>query len=107
MLGPELANCWLKIGRADEHTKTVTEEISAWLNSKPYSLTSHRNPEGREHRLIFHLDSGASPCDRWSLICGDAIHNLRSALDHLIYAVAVREFKSDPPPNERNLQFPI
>jgi len=106
MLGTELANCWLKIGRAEEHAKAVSEEILAWKNTEPYSITSHRDTQGHHHHLDIHFDSRLNR-DRWSVICGDCVHNLRSALDHLIYAVAVHESGINPPPDERILQFPI
>ena len=106
MLGEELAQCWLKIGRAEEHAKSVTEEIVAWKKTKPYTITSHRKPNLGHHRLVIHFDSTLAR-DRWALICGDCIHNLRSALDYLIYAIAVHESGLNPPPDDRRLQFPI
>lgn len=45
--------------------------------------------------------------DRWSLVAGDCVHNLRSALDHLVYAVAAGQSIGGKISNERNLQFPI
>ena len=57
------------------------------------------------HCIANHRPS--PPSDRWSLIAGDCIHNLRSALDHLVYALAIRDSGKNPPPNEGNLQFPI
>ena len=41
------------------------------------------------------------------MICGDCVHNVRSALDHLAYVLAIQHSGQNPPPNERNLQFPI
>ena len=106
VLTRELSNSWLKIGRADEHAKLVCEEIAAWKNREPYTITSHRTPDGHFHHLLIHFEAAFSR-DRWALIIGDCVHNLRSALDHLVYAIAVREAGTDPPPDERRLQFPI
>jgi hypothetical protein len=41
-----------------------------------------------------------------SLIAGDVIHNLRSALDHLAWAMA-SEFSGGEPPDPTGVQFPI
>jgi hypothetical protein len=107
MLTHELANSWLKIGRADEHSKLVSEEIAAWRKGKTYEITSHRQANISDHRLVINFNSRMVR-DRWALICGDCVHNLRSALDQLIYAIAVREAAGvDPPPDERRIQFPI
>lgn len=108
MLGPELQYCWLKIGRAIELANSVNEEVLDWRKVDRYKVSSERDIQGRNHRLIIHFDGSLNGnLDRWSLICGDCIHNLRSALDHLVYAIAVKESGSAPPPSKRVLQFPI
>jgi hypothetical protein len=40
-------------------------------------------------------------------MCGDCVHNLRSALDSLIYGIAIHETGVNPPADEKVLQFPI
>jgi hypothetical protein len=42
-----------------------------------------------------------------ALLLGDAVHNMRSALDHLVYAGAIHVTGKNPPPDERKLQFVI
>jgi hypothetical protein len=105
MLGKELADCWLKIGRAEEHSKTVSDEICDWENAKPYLLVKNRDAKGSRYNITVNFTIPYR--DRWSLIAGDCIHNLRSALDHLIYGVALSLAKVSPPPDYRRLQFPI
>src|SRR5882757_2753581 len=103
---PEFASCWLKLRRAKEHFDTLESEISAWHNPAPYSVRKERNSDGSRHSMILVGDS-TKRLERWSLICGDCVHNVRSALDHLVYALAIINSGKNPPPNERNLQFPI
>ena len=107
MLGAELAYCWLKIGRAEEHAKTVSDEITTWEDAepKPYSFTRHRDAQGHRYSITVHFSIPYR--DRWALIAGDCIHNLRCALDHFVYAIAVRQTGLNPPADERRLQFPI
>lgn len=38
---------------------------------------------------------------------GEYLYNLRAALDHLAYTLAVFDSKQDPPPREDAIQFPI
>ena len=42
-----------------------------------------------------------------ALILGDALHNLRAALDNLVYALAIAQTEKDPPDDETRLAFPI
>jgi hypothetical protein len=44
---------------------------------------------------------------RWTMIVGDFINNVRSALDHLIYAVAKHETRNNPAPKIESLSFVI
>jgi len=72
-----------KIERADHHIVDLELERQKFLKSNPYSLSAKYNPDIRktEYRAII--------CRKiWRtipIIAGDAIHNLRSALDHLAY----------------------
>ena len=76
-------------------------------------LTAIRIPSPRKQALISPDTGTSSPFSRsrtwkrWSLIASDAFHNLRCALDHLVYAFAVFESKSNPPPGKTVLSFPI
>jgi len=57
---------------------------------------------------VFHLRYTAQPdVWRWAVVLGDALHNLRGALDHLVYALAVQQTGQDPPDDDASLMFPI
>jgi hypothetical protein len=103
---PQFLSCWLKIRRAKEHFDALESELTAWNNRSPYSVRREHNADGSRHSLIIVGDC-KEEIQRWSLICGDCVHNLRSALDHLVYALAIQHSGQNPPPNERSLQFPI
>lgn len=45
--------------------------------------------------------------DEFSLRLGEMLYQLRSALDACVYQAAVLTTKSDPPPKETGLEFPI
>lgn len=86
--------CWHKIGRAKEHAEALKLEIIAWHDRKPYGTVKKAEAGGSRHSIIVQIR-------------GDCVHSLRSALDHLIYAIAVCESGINPPPNWNALQFPI
>lgn len=102
----DLASVLAKIGRADEHAKTLKKEILRWRDSNPYMVTRQHNADFTKHFLVAHIGV-EPPTVRWTLMLGDVVHNLRSALDHLVYAIAIAESGKNPPPDDDNLMFPI
>jgi hypothetical protein len=66
-----------KIDRAGKHIEEIGSEIRAFRERQPYRIKI----EGRDHRLQIV----EQPNPLWALIIGDAVHNMRSALDHLAW----------------------
>ena len=95
-----------KLSRSQEHAQTFKTEFMAWSERNPYSLIKKRNADCTRHSIIIHVNE-PPPIQRWSLLIADSFHNLRNALDHLIYAIATHEASPNKPPHERSLQFPI
>jgi hypothetical protein len=64
----------------------------------------HRS--GLEYRFYLRELPAIKP--EWTLIVGEIMFNLRSALDHLVYQLHVRRFDGDVPADiEKKSQFPI
>jgi hypothetical protein len=105
-LGPEFASCLLKVSRAQEHLDGLKAEFSEWFASDPYFISKTSNTDGSHHGVAIEITKPPN-FDRWSLISAECIHNLRTALDTALYAVAIRESGLNPPPNASELQFPI
>jgi hypothetical protein len=102
-----LSSVLAKLGRADEHAQAVKAEIKRWRDSRPYTVTREHNADFTRHSLVAHIGI-EPPLLRWTLMVGDAVHNMRAALDHFVYAIAIYEASGqNPPPDERNLLFPI
>lgn len=102
----ELRSVLAKLQRSHEHAQSIKNEILTWKDSKPYTITREKNAECTRYSLIAHIGI-YPPVERWALMFGDAIHNLRCALDHLVYAIAIQQSKQNPPPAEEDLMFPI
>lgn len=103
---PPFDSCLLKIRRAEQHFQTLREEIGDWNRIQRSSLDKETDPEGREHVVWLNVEPLPS-LEKLSLITGDCIHNLRCAIDHFVYTLAIIDTGANPPPHWDALQFPI
>lgn len=76
-MSQRLVGARLKLERGREHVRSLLAEARAFLDSEPYSVEAFDRGEQR----VFILRALANPPERLALIAGDAVHNLRSALD--------------------------
>jgi len=74
----------LKLDRADHHLTYVAGIVARFSDSHPYEAvdTGYRKGHVRKYKLRMT----AQPDEMLAVIVGDVIHNLRSALDHLVVA---------------------
>jgi len=75
----------LKLGRATRHFNEVSALLAAFKNPTPYEIRRDENPDTG---LSFWITLNRKPPDDISLAAGDCIHNLRSALDHIVYELS-------------------
>jgi|SRR5208337_20907 len=90
----------LKIARAKYHVNVLSAKVEAYFAQRPCKLVLMR-PEGGNRAHPFFMCEVPIPPE-FSLIIGDAIHNLRSALDHTIWQM-IGSKASKP----RNIQYPF
>jgi hypothetical protein len=76
----------LKLDRAVQHLERLEAEVRRWLGGHPYFVVSKFDPERGEHSVWIRPE-GEPPAEL-GLIIGDCLHNLRSALDSLVYDLA-------------------
>jgi hypothetical protein len=101
-----LTGCQTKIARADHHLQALYAETDGWGDTDPFRVVRQSNADGSEH--IYRLNFRVPPDTwRWGVLLGDAMFNLRCALDHIVYALAINQSGQDPPPNAGLLMFPI
>lgn len=96
-----------KLDRARDHVRTLDDESREFtLNS----LAAIRTVEDGGRRHVITWTKYSPVPDRLGLIMGDAVHNTRSALDHLVWALAEAGAKYQgvtlTDSDERGLQFP-
>ena len=101
-----MKSSYAKLSRAHELADTLQSEIAVWSDSNPYHMIRERDSNATRYSIIVRIDKEPS-FERWALLAGDCVHSLRAALDHAVYAIAMYDSQTDPPPGERDLAFPI
>jgi hypothetical protein len=75
-----------KLRRAEEHCHALDGEIRAFFESNPYRVVVDHPAD---EFYIFRVDRPpAIPDERWSLLIGDCVHNVRCALDYVAWELA-------------------
>ena len=73
---------WIKTERAKEHILDLQRRVDGFMRRRPYSIFIDRDPATGHHVIRAHVTE--EPPIWWGAIAGDAVHNLRSALDLMI-----------------------
>ena len=105
----DLSGCRAKLARAKEHHAGLEEVIAKFFyqTSNRVHIGAKLDPSSGYH--ILRVESAPQFIEiqeQVSLIFGDAIHNLRSGLDHLVYQLACQN-TDNRIQNVRKLQFLI
>lgn len=88
-----------KLARAREHHETLYGAAEALAEHDFYGLATEQDRKGR---LVFRAINVRPIPPGWGVLIGDCVHNLRSALDHLMFAIC-----HPTPEQEHTVQFPI
>jgi hypothetical protein len=96
-----LAGVQAKLERASEHLNALGEETNAFFNGHPYEVRGEFEPDSSSY--VFRLEVIEEPPARLGAILGDFAHNCRSALDHVVWQLVLRDGGT---PGRHN-QFPI
>jgi hypothetical protein len=89
-----------KLDRANEHIEQLDRKVEAFLDEAPDRKLIYKDPKEAEAFQGFQSKRIVPPC--LSIVVGEVLYQLRSALDHIICALIRKEGASD----ERG-QFPI
>ncbi|MCH7699761.1 MAG: hypothetical protein IH865_12550 [Chloroflexi bacterium] len=109
MTEPSLNGVWAKIGRAKMHRDSLETKINEGFGKDPAPprFGLRFSQETGEHVLyVSRLGDFAEVMQECALLTSDLLNNLRSALDHLVFQLAVKCTK-DNVQRPRAVQFPI
>lgn len=86
-MSPSLVGVRAKLDRAWEHIETLDAATAEFFESKPYEVVGEFEPDVSE--WVVSINPFTEPPPRVPVILGDVLHNLRSALDHLVCQLAL------------------
>jgi hypothetical protein len=98
---PSLDGVQIKMDRAHRHAAELDKAFWGAFPLGACKTTVEVHDEGRRH--VYRADHPPPPDPVWGAVAGDAIHNLRSALDHLAHQL-VRLCDNEP---TTSTSFPI
>jgi hypothetical protein len=104
----ELNGPWAKIDRATEHLKTLEFGCRLFLHMKPYHLTAEFEPDVGYHVVRIRVRRQV-PLEL-SMVVGELVHSLRSALDQAVWLLACRSNPVEtlwPEKIDRKIAFPF
>ena len=77
-----------KIRRARKHLEDLDQEVRLFTDTQPYSFVAEFDEKRSANVLRVQRQNSEQLSPDVPLIVGDAIHCLRSSLDHLVYQLA-------------------
>jgi hypothetical protein len=99
---PSLKGSWAKQRRAGKHMDALHDEITRYVEDSPHRVTGKFD----RHTGFFNLTAEVlkePDTDLWGVLLGDLIHNLRCALDHLVWQLVLL---NNGTPGKQH-QFPV
>jgi hypothetical protein len=96
--------CWHRLYRADDHRKALAQIWNEFIADHPYDFSLDHEGGGV---FILRLWQERLVPPEFAVITGEWLYNLRCTLDYIIWATAVYQSHSVPPPSEGTLQYPI
>ena len=94
-----------KLARAETHIQEVERIVKAWVtDSNAYKIAVETNSDG--HVEVFGQQLKPLPGDL-ELIIGDALQAMRSSLENLAFALAIKNTPAMTPKEEADVSFPI
>lgn len=102
-----------KLVRADEHLLAVRQAEAEYIVTEEFGIRdqweAHIPEKSGRSGTTWRADLKPPPPLRIAVLCGDFVHNLRSALDHLARALVLEQggIPNDDPSAGQVTQFPV
>ena len=76
-----------RVERAWEHIQQFISEADSFLETNPYRVIREVNTEASGYLVRYRFKADRQPPVRLRFLVGDAVHNLRSTLDNLVWSL--------------------
>lgn len=96
----------LKVRRAGKHLHELERKADSFLKRNPDKFTKHLDPQDFNY-LIYEIQPNPAPPATFGPVFGDVVHNLRSALDHIAWQLALLNLEGTEERPYWNTAFPI
>lgn len=100
----ELSLSQARVNRAQDNIKEFSQLLGEYLEGHPSRIRVDIDAQG--HGAI-RVERREPIPEQLSILLGEALQNLRAGLDNCLYAVAIIDSGSNPPPGDSQLQWPI
>lgn len=96
----------LKLFRASEHLESFKNELREWNSTNPYVLQDVFDPQTGD--FVVSVEVTEDRLSRFSLLAGESLQSLRTALDYLVHDLTGAQL-GHPLPEDvaRSTEFPI
>ncbi len=95
------AGIYAKVERAKKHVRELEALVQGFFETNPYEIVVQDDPDTGDR--AFTVKILHQPPLEWSAVVGDAVHNLRAALDLLVCELV----RGEGQPIKDNTSFPI
>ncbi len=116
----QLADIFDRLGRAEEHLESIKNELLAYYNSDPCTLSGKYKPDTNGMAGGGEWSTKLDPLGvRLNTLIGEFLHDLRSSLDHLAWQLVLHNggqpteetkfpiLKVGPTPNKKGHEPPL
>jgi hypothetical protein len=87
LISPLLEEARYKARRSKEHLYLLNVELCKFSDTKPYAVVYEYDRNKVSNLFKFKVER-KPPLKEWGLIIGDCVHNARSALDYIAWALS-------------------
>ncbi|MGH7861577.1 MAG: hypothetical protein ACREOS_04985, partial [Candidatus Dormibacteraceae bacterium] len=91
----DLSSSWAKVERAKVHIDQLRTEVGP----QPHNIPLRHEFDSEDRAIVWRVKSVKEAID-WPLLIGDAVHNLRGALDHLAWQLAIKSLGGVEPTDQ-------
>lgn len=96
----------LKVRRARKHLNELNQKIGAFLDRHPHKFSRQLDPKDFRY-FLYKIPPVPAPPPTFGPVFGDVVHNLRSALDHIAWNLALLNLAGTGRQPYRNTAFPL